>query len=117
MSRINREIREFVSYALESIDDPVMLLICGSTAYDEMTKFSDIDGTAFVTSTRPSDLGGLKSSFDKIAQERYGKTTNGGFYETHWFLFVYPKRDLNLFRASWKPAVSPDIIFKWICGN
>lgn len=91
----NREVREFISCALEAIDDPVTLLISGSTAHDEMTKFSDIDGNVFIDSTRTSELNSLKRNFETIAQERHGKATEGGFYDPHWSLFVYPEEAIK----------------------
>ncbi|KXB07512.1 hypothetical protein AKJ52_00175 [candidate division MSBL1 archaeon SCGC-AAA382C18] len=95
MGRDNREVREFVSCALEAIDNPVMLLISGSAAHEEMTKLSDIDGNAFVASTQSDELSTLEKSFETIARERYGKTTRGGFYEPHWSLFVYPEEAIK----------------------
>lgn len=95
MGRDNREVRKFVSCALEAIDNPVMLLVCGSVAHDEMTKLSDIDANAFVPPTQSDELSTLEKSFETIAREKYGKTTRGGFYEPHWSLFMYPEEAIK----------------------
>lgn len=95
MYRNNYEVRKFVSCVLESIDEPVMLLICGSTAHDEMTKFSDIDGSAFIDSTSWNELNSLKKNFERLAEKKYDQTVNGGFYEPHWSLFLYPKKAIG----------------------
>ncbi len=94
MNQQNQEVQKFVSCALDVFGDPSMLLICGSTANGEMTELSDVDGNAFVDTRDEDKLSRLKENFERLAEEKYGKTTEGGFYEPHWSLFVLPKETI-----------------------
>ncbi|KXB02466.1 hypothetical protein AKJ44_00305 [candidate division MSBL1 archaeon SCGC-AAA261F17] len=88
----DERVEKFVTCTLACHSKVKTLLIIGSAAHGELTKYSDIDGVMLTEVSEKDVISELEEDFNELAAKRFGKSSGNEFYSPHWSLFIYPEK-------------------------